>query len=327
MMTRAQKLKSFMDDAEAVGLKDETVKKLTDIDVDTKDTVQLLQENHIKDLQLSLGQELVLRKWVRKLNSKPCDPPTAVASGSLQQTTSAIDPALDSLLQQMEGETPAEGPEPNIDYKSMGKPLYIIDHITNPHLSSVDQMESAVCTQGGAQLVLRASRQKPLPDQVSLAQWVGANARIMQKLVRSHQLQSTEALCAYLEHTIRVSDYAQVNSLPSVMVYDHEYRRKQAEKNRSWEEDDFHLANFFLRRKEQNSRTDYNQRRRSDKRPSEHRSVELCWNYNNRGCLRDHCKYAHLCSICNTPGHSKMTHKDSARLNPTAPPFNSQQPH
>ena len=98
--------------------------------------------------------------------------------------------------------------------------------------------------------MLRAAQQKPLPEQVTLAQWVDANARIMERLIRSRQLQSVDELCEYLDYTVKISDFAQVNELPSVMLYDLEYRRKQFERQRSWNEDDFHLANFFLRKKD-----------------------------------------------------------------------------
>ena len=78
---------------------------------------------------------------------------------------------------------------------------------------------------------------------------MGANARIMERLIRTRQLQSVDELCQYLDYTVKISDFAQVNELPSVVIYDLEFRRKQFEKQRSCNEDDFHLANFFLKKK------------------------------------------------------------------------------
>ena len=93
----------------------------------------------------------------------------------------------------------------------MGKPLFITDFINRATVGLSDTIEREVCHQGDAQLVLRAARQKPLADQVTLAQWVGANARIMERLIRTCQLQSVDELCQYLDYTVKISDFAQVN--------------------------------------------------------------------------------------------------------------------
>ena len=108
--------------------------------------------------------------------------------------------------------------------------------------------------QGGIQLLFRSTRQKPSPDHVTLAQWVGDNARILQELIRKGTIQSLDDIDQYLQYNIVFNDYAQVNELSSVLIYDHEFCRKQHEKSRPWDQDDFHPANFHLRRKEHSSR-------------------------------------------------------------------------
>ena len=59
-----------------------------------------------------------------------------------------------------------------------------------------------------------------------------------------------EDVTAYLQYNIVFSDYAQVNELSSALIYDHEFRRKQHVQSKPWDQDDFHLANFHLCKKD-----------------------------------------------------------------------------
>ena len=172
---------------------------------------------------------LVLLKWVRSLQDQTTKEVPSVTGDEVASNPDPVDPSLDVLLAQMDGPDTA-APEPTGEYQNMGKALYIVDFLNRANVGSSDTTEREVCTQGGAQLVLRSARQKPLPEQVTLAQWIGANARIMERLIRSRQLQSADQICQYLDYTVKFSDYAQVNELPSVMVYDLEFRRKQYER-------------------------------------------------------------------------------------------------
>ena len=315
--TRSQRMQEFTETAEAAGLKDTSVRKLIEQDIDATDVVSLLSEADITDLQLSRGQTLVLRRWVKNLNTET---PESVPDVQAE-------PSLDELLEQLDGDTVYTPTEPTADNKTPGKPLYITDFLNRANVGLSDIAEREVCTQDGAQLVLRSTRQKPLPEQVTLAQWVGANARIMERLIRSRQLQSVDELCQYLEYTVKFSDFAQVNELPSVMLYDLEFRRKQFEKQRAWNEDDFHLANFFLKKKSPSNQPSVHSqpRRRSDQ--NRRYGTEVCWDYNNRTCLRNPCRFAHVCSVCKSSSHSKASHTAPRTLNPTAPSFPGQTPH
>ena len=76
-----------------------------------------------------------------------------------------------------------------------------------------DAPEHQVYSQGGTQLFFRSSRQKPSPDHVTLAQWVGANAHILQELICKGTIQSVDDVDTYLQYNIIFSDYAQVNEL------------------------------------------------------------------------------------------------------------------
>ena len=181
-----------------------------------------------------------------------------------------------------------------------------------------DSREQEVCRQGSTQLLLRAVRQKPLPEQVTLAQWISDNARIMAKLIREGRMSGQEEILSYLQYTMDIGDYAQVCHVGSVMVYDNEYRKKQWSKGRKWGDDDVHLATFYLQRKQANmqgSRINTNTKAMSNQRMAPPRTLdthgnEICRNYNFGACYRPQCQFAHSCIVCKARGHSKSSHRD-----------------
>ena len=67
--TRSQKVKDFTETAETAGLKDGTIRKLLDQDIDSPLIVAMLEEADFAALQLSRGQTLVLRKWSRDIST------------------------------------------------------------------------------------------------------------------------------------------------------------------------------------------------------------------------------------------------------------------
>ena len=210
--TRSQKVKDFTETAETAGLKDGTIHKLLGQDIDSPEIVALLEEDDFDSLQLSRGQTLVLRKWSRDL---AVGTTASVSGDEPDEDSTPAEPSPDDLLVQLE--RPEEAvTEPTADYKALGKPLFITDFINRATVGLSDTVEWEVCHEGDAQLVLHAARQKPIADQVTLAQWVGANARIMERLIQTRQLQSVDELCQYLDYTVKISDFAQVNELPRV---------------------------------------------------------------------------------------------------------------
>ena len=266
-VTKAEELKAIKDEAEKMGLKKETVAKLVDQDIDSLAVVTLLREGDIAAISLSTGQMLLLSRWVLTLHD---------AEPALSESVSGEET---SGLQDLLGDFSAENQEQQTPRSVAGKALFIIDNISRANSFSDEFSDSPVCARGDVQLVMRSSRPKLLPEQVSLAQWVGANARIMKQLITSGVLSSREELCSYLDFTETIGDYAQVNTLQSLMVYDHEFRRHQAEKGRLWDVEDFHLANFHLRKKDQTLVKD---RWGSQRGPSQRSShVDICWNYND----------------------------------------------
>ena len=343
-MTRAQKLKLFNDSAEQAGLKKDTITKLVAQDLDSMDVLRLVSNDDIGHLELSRGQTLLLTELVKDLKLQrlqtvsegqvsviagPSAANTSVHEGPTtadapNTRTLARDSELKTLLKELKGQRTDDlfaDPESQDDTpRHTGRPLLIPDFVNRVTHGSSDDLEREVCTQGGAQLVLRATRQKPLPEQVSLAQWIGANARIMAQLINDGRLSSTNDILDYLDYTAIFSDYAQVNEVESLMLYDHEFRKKQFRKSRSWGEDDLHLSNFYLQRRREVSRKP--EKQRPSDRPArvvDQQGFEVCRNYNNFGCYREYCRYSHVCAICKDKSHTKAYHRNAAITQPAAP--------
>ena len=58
---------AFMKDAQTMGLQEDTVSKLVNQDIDSLSVVGLLREADISALSLSIGQRLLLTRWVSVL--------------------------------------------------------------------------------------------------------------------------------------------------------------------------------------------------------------------------------------------------------------------
>ena len=321
------KTKPFEEVAALAGIKTETLAKLLDNDFDTVVAVRLLTDVDCKSLGLSLGQLRVLQKWRDTLGPKKTpdlslpkpmrDDSSAVTTAKLNKDKEMAEllkslkqrPGDDLWLSDNEDDD-NDGRQP--DPRPQGKAYLIPDFVTKASHGTGDEgYEREVCNQGGAQLILRQSRIKPLPEQVTLAQFISANARIMARLVKEGRLKGEADLLDYLEYTADVGDYAQVCDIGTVMLYDNEYRKKQSRKDRKWGEDDIHLSTFYLqrRRKLDAPAASTSSQSRTNKAPKQfdRRGVEICKSYNGWGCHRDTCRFSHVCSICKE-GHPKSFH-------------------
>ena len=341
-VTRASAKQSFLDAAKTAGIKNPTITKLDDEDFDSIAAIQSMEDDDIAELDITKGQKRLLKSWRQSLlqprsgdtnkdSSGPTQPSTedgVIPDVGVNTQSLARDQELRSLLESMKDKLPGNqlwgNTSPALlqevrntwdDSKSQGKPLLIVDFISNMSYGTVSMEEHEVVKQGTSQLVLRSSRVKPLPEQITLAQWISSNARIMSKLITDGKLSSQQQMLDYLQYTADFGDYAQTCEIPSLMVYDQEYRRKQATSDRSWGEDDIHLCTFYLHRKQ-----------RSDKRHQPHNranrqntwnkpprlldlaGVEICRNFNSVGCTRENCQYSHSCLICKDKSHPKTRH-------------------
>lgn len=192
-------------------------------------------------------------------------------------------------------------------------PFYdICDFVPN----SVEE-ELVIGGQGDQQVVVKSGPKKPKLENLSLSQWSIANMAILYKLVGEGKLPGS-ALMDCLSYSTKIYQLVQKCSLPSVLLYDREYRQLQASMEFRWGTDVQHLHTLHLQPRDKllKQGTHYQNGKKgpvqthSAKQKLEKRDVGICHNYNTqKGCTYPQCKYQHQCLVpgCNQK-HSVTSH-------------------
>ena len=176
--------------------------------------------------------------------------------------------------------------------------------------------EVVVNTDNGPQLVLRSGSRKPKLENVSIPQWSVANLAILHTIA-GEKGYNVQDIMDYLSHTTRVCQLFQRFQVPSVLLYDREYRRTQAQHGFRWGTEMPHLQICFLQaRNWQNSHVgqqragpNYNNSGSNNmygggyegparRGPVTSDGKEICKRFNStRGCRYTDCRYVHACSV------------------------------
>jgi len=317
--------KSFEDAAKDFGLKDATIKILLENDIDSTTVLAAISSADIESLRLSLGQSRLLGAWLKKLNtkrgasSKPQDKSAIEQSeqASLITTdTLAQNPSLAAdvqrymedgnkltdLLGDMKGDNTTGQPGASTIGK---KPLLIPDFIVNTRNSCEDEEEIEVVSGGKTSLYAKATKSltKPRPEDVTMAQWIGANSRIQSELTRRGDIASRSAQLKYQRYTSQIGDWAQSYTWTSMMLFDNAFRKKQANEGLQWDDMNNIWGLAFLYLEKRPFKQSTSQRKPN---PSLSNSVgprmrdsngqQICLKYNSTaGCTFAACKYSHCC--------------------------------
>ncbi|CAH1799571.1 unnamed protein product [Owenia fusiformis] len=147
---------------------------------------------------------------------------------------------------------------------------------------------------------------KPKIENVTLPQWVSANAEIMIQMIKKGLITDLNDVVKYAQHTKAVGDLAQIYTIPSLMVYDNAFRIKQSEGAADWGIDDQHLVNFHLSKKlpSEFKKSGIEERKARQTQPQSQDNI-LCRQWNTlSGCsYGTQCKFAH--GKCNVSGCSQ----------------------
>ena len=175
--SRSERLKLFKEAATNYGLKKVTIDKLVADDFDSLDTAELLTTADIESFELTKGQLRLLERWVQPLQTAK----TASTPRPDDHTSGdVVDPEEDAQAHggDLSDDELWDHTVEDRRNSQSGRAYLIQDYVSR--VGNTDN-ETPVFTQGGTQLLLRTTRQKPAPETVTLAQWIGANARIMEK--------------------------------------------------------------------------------------------------------------------------------------------------
>ncbi len=331
--------KTFQELAQDFGLKEATIELLAKQDVDSVNVVAALKEEDLDQFNLSLGQHRLMCSWIVKLSSKPVKPPKPPAEKQEQQqqqqqqglvTTETLghNDQLEVEVQDYVGSAEKlnglfrqSQPPPTRAATTSGasgrKALLIPDFVTNSR-SSCEEEEKQLATDGQSTLLLKTSKAaKPKPEEVSFAQWIGANARIEAELIRRGELTQSSQL-QYLKYCSHIGDLAQTSTWSSVMLFDHAFRKMQAAEDLTWDDvnNSWRLAFFHLEKRQPKPSMPRAPARAPagpvGPRMRDNGGRQICLKYNSMaGCTYDSCKYSHCCL---QPGcqarHPQHQHQD-----------------
>jgi hypothetical protein len=218
--------------------------------------------------------------------------------------------ALMRLLTQQQQQQPATSLQPTLNNGEPGSFPLLQTSKRSKHLDIVDYLRQyetlndrvIIGNEGEDQVIIRSGSMRPKLDQVTPLQWMGASIRIMRELIGRGQLKAadTELYLSYME---KIGDFASKYTWPSILMYDREYRRWQAQCGCQWGTDNIHLAEILLdvrsRQTIQDNRASTSQHAKHQNKQMNNnssKSNEICRRYNLSSCtLGDSCKYTHKC--------------------------------
>jgi hypothetical protein len=159
----------------------------------------------------------------------------------------------------------------------------------------------------GINLVLQVSNKRVTPDKLSAGQWIGANSRILDKLITSGRLSASQ-LADYLDYSRKIGDLLQQYTTSSVFMLDHVHRLEVHDKpSKQWSDIDATLQSAHLKKKDEFNNSQAANRFSSgsarDSRDNRGRGYQNrhvgspCFAYNSpEGCryTKDKCRYDHV---------------------------------
>jgi hypothetical protein len=157
-------------------------------------------------------------------------------------------------------------------------------------------------------------------DSVTFGQWVVANARIAEKLLSGGRLVSqradgsvdTSELQAYLRFNMHIGklidgDY----EWRVVLRYEQDMRLLQHTTQRQWDAPDLNLISEHLTAPKNLRRGSGVRQGGRPKGQVTAAGQTVCGSFNSvRGCHRQHCNFAHVCSVCEA-SHPAHQHKSA----------------
>jgi hypothetical protein len=198
---------------------------------------------------------------------------------------------------------------------------------------SRSEEEELLSTPGGSKLVWTSNSNKKItPEKLSHGLFLGANARILARIVPN----LTPELAMYLDYLRQLGDLLLNYTSTSVYCLDHEHRYEVAEKGRPWNEINSSLSLNWLKKKDMPNLPSSGTSARVSNRPNSlyarnaagPKSQIICYLYNQpEGCpFGAGCRFVHKCSVENCPESHPATKHTFRGSKPTTPNVAGQGP-
>ena len=192
--------------------------------------------------------------------------------------------------------------------QGMSKPLLIPDYVSE----AMDEEGEEIELGQGHTLKLRQGPKTKLL-RVSPAQWISANMRIMAELYESAVLDS-ESIVDYMAYTAKIGELATRYTWQSVLLYDQDYRKKQAAAGFRWGADSHHLVAVHLKERAATGSATTSAKRQTTtgNRKIGPGGKEICLQYNAGKCQYGaKCNFEHVCVVCYR-SHPQVDHRTMA---------------
>ncbi len=269
------------------------------------DTLSLLTEELVDGFKLNIGDTLRIKRGLKSLKKGLPGP----LLGDISTKSLAKDATLSSIVEDLiksgkyvdDALSGDDKLKPTTGHDSKSKPLLIPDFIGDTIFGDESDEEEEIALSGASRFVVRTKKKKPSLDDISLSQWISANAYILTELIDRGSIDSLQAVKDYLSHTAKIGDFLQDNYRKSVLTYDNAFRKKQAKTGMTWARDEVHLAMHLLERraKPQKPQTSEKKGQAGSARqptPRDTAGSPICLDYNQEGgCKRAICKFSHTC--------------------------------
>ena len=262
------------------------------------DTLQALlcaEKCDINELKLKKGHIGVVRSAVQVLQQKHETGPMFLETGqsSKRGADGGSESEVAKLCQLLGGLSSGCGDKSKNNDK--GQCHHIVDFIPSSMFA-----EEEVLLGGSVTLKVNA---KPKLDKVSPGMWIAANCKILKKLMKDDD---KFVVSDYLLYTERIGELATRFTWSSVLLFDDEYRQRQAESKFAWGTDAPHLSTVMLhaRQAPPPGKAGKQAGNGAARRPGV--SGVTCRQFNTGSCsYGSSCKFEHACSICGGPHASK----------------------
>ena len=212
----------------------------------------------------------------RTIPNRPVTTADMAANGDIREKLRQFEMKSDCLAELFGG----MGMTEPATVQSTGKPkskgpnkcYSVIDFVSFANVTHRNEETELLSDNNGTSIIMKNSRHKPKIQEVTLSQWVSANARIMSKLIADGTLSDTRDLLDYMEYTSRVGDLVQTHTVPFVMLFDNKFQQDQAVVGSRWSEYNWHAWLFHLEKRASGTSAKQPAKRRAGTRKTKDKS-------------------------------------------------------